>query len=98
VENRVTIPASELQVGDQGYCTLDSIYVAPSGPDEGHDVGSTARFLLPDANIYTEPVTTAKVHVTRLENGLAIRVPTGEVPSRYLPQVVPGSVPVLAAE
>ncbi len=101
MENRATTPLSQLQVGEEGFCTLDAIYVAPSapsGPDEGRDVATTALFLLPDAEVHAEPVMTSKVHVQRVEDGLVIRVPKGEVPSRYLPQIVPGSLPVVATE
>ena len=93
--------ASQMQVGDEGYCPVQDVYLAPSSPrgeDEGRDVASTSRFLLPDSDVYSEPSPTAKVHVRRLEEGFAIRMPPGEVASRYLRRLVPGSFPVVATE
>jgi hypothetical protein len=90
-----------MRVGDEGYCAVGAVYVAPASPtvpDEGRDVASTTRFLLPDSDVYSEPSPTAKVHVRRLEDGCAIRLPPGEVPSRYLPRPVPGSLPVIGTE
>jgi hypothetical protein len=92
---------SQMQVGDEGYCPIQAVYVAPSSPrgkDEGRDVASTSRFLLPDSEVYSESSPTAKVHVRRLEDGVAIRLPPGEVPSRYLRHIAPGSLPVVAIE
>jgi hypothetical protein len=99
VARQATIAAGQMRVGDEGYCPLDAVYVAPSsprGPNEGRDVASTGRFLLPESEVYPEPSPMAKVHLRRLEDGFAIRLPPGEVPSRYLPQPVPGSIPVMA--
>jgi hypothetical protein len=93
--------ASQMQVGDEGYCPVQDVYLAPSSPrgeDEGRDVASTSRFLLPDSDVYPEPSPTAKVYVRRLEDSVAIRLPAGEVPSRYLRRIVPGSIPVVAIE
>jgi hypothetical protein len=91
----------QMRVGDEGYCPVGAVYVAPASPtgaDEGRDVASTAQFLLPDSDVYSEPSPMAKVHLRRLEDGFAIRLPPGEVPSRYLPGLVPGSFPVVATE
>jgi hypothetical protein len=90
-----------MQVGEEGYCSIDAMYVAPSsppGPNEGHDVGMTARFLLPEAELYSEPSPMAKVHIRRLEDGFAITLPPGEVASRYRRCPVPGSLPVIATD
>jgi hypothetical protein len=90
-----------MRVGDEGYCRVGAVYVAPASPtgaDEGRGVAATTRFLLPDSDISSEPSPTAKVHVRRLEDGVEIRMPPGEVPSRYLPRPVPGSLPVVATE
>lgn len=98
---QATIGVGQMRVGDEGYCPLDAVYVAPSSPrglNEGRDVASTGRFLLPESDVYPEPSPMAKVHLRRLEDGFAIRLPPGEVPSRYLPQPVPGSLPVVAVE
>jgi hypothetical protein len=99
VANQATIAVGQMRVGDEGYCPIDSVYVAPSsprGPDEGCDVAATARFLLPDSDVCPEPSPRAKVHVRRVEDGYAIRLPPGEVASRYLRRPVPGSLPVIA--
>jgi hypothetical protein len=92
---------SQMRVGDEGYCPVQAVYVVPSSPrgeDEGRDVASTSRFLLPDSDVYSQPSPTAKVHLRRLEDGVAIHLPPGEVPSRYLRRIVPGSIPVVAIE
>jgi hypothetical protein len=101
VASQATIAIGHMQVGDEGYCPLGAVYVAPScstGPDDDRNVASTARFLLPDTDVYTEPSQMAKVHIRRLEDGFAIKLPPGEVASRYLQRPVPGSLPVLAIE
>jgi hypothetical protein len=98
---QATISIGQMLVGDEGYCHVDTVYVAPSSPigsDEGRNVAATCRFLLPESDVYPEPSPMAKVHVRRLEDGFAIRVPPGEVASRYLRRPVPGSFPVLAIE
>lgn len=99
--NRATIPVSQLQAGEQGYCAMEAIYIAPSaptGPEEGRGVGDTERFVPPDAEVHAEPTPLAKVRIRRLEAGLSLHLPSGELPTRYRPQVVPGSVPVVALE
>jgi hypothetical protein len=101
VARQATIAVGQMRVGDEGYCIVGALYVAPvspTGPDEGRGVAHTAQFLLPDSDVYSEPSPTAKVHVTRLEDGFAIRLPPGEVASRYLPRPVPGSLPVVGTE
>jgi hypothetical protein len=101
VTPRSTIAVGQLRVGDEGYCPVDAVYLAPSSPsgtDEGRDVAATARYLLPDAGIYLEPSPRAKLRLRRLEDGLAIRLPPGDVPSRYRRRPVPGSLPVVAIE
>ncbi len=98
---QATIAIGQMQVGDEGYCQVNAVYVAPSSPsgtEEGRDVASTTHFLLSDADVSSEPSPMAKVHVKRLEDGFAIRVPHGEVLSRYLRQPVPGSLTVTAIE
>lgn len=99
--NRATIPISQLQPGEQGYCAMEVIYVAPSapaGPEEGRSVGETERFVLPDAEIHAEQTPLAKARLRRLEAGLALHLPSGELPTRYRPRVLPGSLPVVALE
>jgi hypothetical protein len=101
VARQATIAVGRMLVGGEGYCPLGAVYVAPSaptGPDGGGGVASTARFLLADSDAYPEPSPMAGVHIRRLEGGFAIRLPPGEVPSRYLPRPVPGSFPVVATE
>ena len=98
---QATIAIGQMRVGDEGYCPVAAVYVAPASPtgaDEGRDVASTAQFLLPDSDVYSEPSPMAQVHVRRLADGCAIRLPPGQVPSRYLPRLVPGSLPVVAIE
>jgi hypothetical protein len=98
---QATIAVGQMRVGDEGYCPVGAVYVAPAsptGPDEGRGVASTKRFLLPNSDVYSEPSPTAKVHVRRLEDGFSIRMPPGEVASRYLSRPVPGSLPVVATE
>ncbi len=98
---QATIAVGQMRVGDEGYCVVGALYVAPvspTGPDEGRGVARTAQYLLLDSDVYSEPSPTAKVHVTRLEDGFAIRLPPGEVASRYLPRPVPGSLPVVGTE
>jgi hypothetical protein len=98
---QATIAVGRLRVGDEGYCRVGAVYVAPASPtgaDEGRGVASTTRFLLPDSDVYSEPSPMAKVHVRRLEDGIAIRMPPGEVASHYLPRPVPGSLPVVATD
>ena len=99
--SKATIAVGQMRVGDEGYCAVGAVYVAPaspSGPDEVRRVASTTRFLLPDSDVYDEPSPTAKVHVRRLDDGFAIRMPPGEVASRYLPRPVPGPLPVVGTE
>jgi hypothetical protein len=99
--SRETIAVGQMQVGEEGYCRIEAIYVAPSsprGPDESRDVAPTACFLLHDADVYSEPSPLAKLRVRRLEDGFAVRMPPGEVPSRYVRQPRPGSFPVVAME
>ena len=99
--SQATIAIGQMQVGDEGYCPLAAVYVAPSsprGPDQGRDVASTARFLLPDADIYSEASPRAKVRIRRLGDGFAVRLPPGEVPSRYVRQPRSGSLPIVAVE
>jgi hypothetical protein len=95
------IAVGQMKVGDEGYCPFGAVYVAPSSPtgtDEGRRVAATARFLLFDSDVYCEPSPLAKVHVKRLDDGFAIRLPPGEVPSRYLRRPIPSSLPVVATE
>jgi hypothetical protein len=101
VASQPTMAVGRMRVGEGGYCPIEAVYVAPlspKGPDEGRAVASTARFLRPDAGVYSEPSPLAKVRIRRMEDGFAIRLPPGEVPSRYLPQPGPGSVPVVTVE
>ena len=101
VARQATTAVGRMRVGDEGYCPVGAVYVAPASParaDQGRDVASTARFLLPESDVYSEPSPLAKLHVRRLEGGFAIRLPPGEVPSRYLPRHIPGSLPVIATE
>jgi hypothetical protein len=101
VARQATIAVSQMLVGEEGYCPIEALYVAPSSPsgsDVFCDVASTSRFLLPESDAYSEPSPMAKVHIRRLEDGFAIRLPPGEVPSRYLRRPVPGSLPVIAGE
>jgi hypothetical protein len=101
VASQATIAVGQMRVGDEGYCPIAAVYVAPSspiGPEGGRDVASTSLFLHPDADVYSEPSPLAKVHVRRLEEGFAIRLPAGEVPSRYLPRPRPEPLPVVAIE
>jgi hypothetical protein len=101
VARQATIAIGQMQVGDEGYCHVQAVYAAPSspkGPEEGRDVAATTYFLLPDADVTSEPSPMAKVYVKRLEDGFTIRVPHGEVLSRYLRQPVPGSLTVTAIE
>jgi hypothetical protein len=101
VASQATIVVGQMRVGEGGYCRIEAVYVAPSsprGPDVGRAVASTARFLRPDAGVYSEPSPLAKVRIRRMEDGVAIWLPPGEVPSRYLPQPRPGSVPVVTVE
>lgn len=98
---QATIPVGQMVVGEEGYCGIEVVYVAPSsprGPDKGREVAATARFLLPDADVYSEPSPMAKVQIRRLEDGFAIRLPPGEVATRYLRRPDPGSLPVIAFE
>src|SRR5689334_16377645 len=92
VARQATIAIGQMRVGDECYCSVGAVYVAPApltGPDEGRGVASTTCFLLLDSDVYSEPSPTAKVHVRRLLDGCAIRMPPGEVASRYLPRPVP---------
>jgi hypothetical protein len=101
VARQATIAVGQMRVGDEGYCPVGAVYVAPASPtgaDERRDVASTARFLLPESDVYSEPSPLAKLHVRRLEDGFAIRLPPGEVPSRYRPRPIPGSLPVIATQ
>jgi hypothetical protein len=101
VARQATIAVGQMRVGDEGYCPVGAVYVAPASPtgaDESRGVASTTRFLLPDSDIYSEPSPLAKVRVRRLEDGVEIRLPPGEVASRYLRRLVPGSFPVVATE
>src|SRR5690348_4148831 len=78
VARQATIAVGQMRVGDEGYCVVSALYVAPvspTGPGEGRGVAHTAQFLLPDSDVYSEPSPTAKVHITRLEDGFAIRLP-----------------------
>lgn len=98
--SRATISVGQTQVGDEGFCPVATVYLAPSSPrgQDGHDVATTSRFLLPDSDLWSEPSELAKVHVRRMEDGYAIRLPPGEVVTRYLPRPVPGSFLVIATE
>lgn len=99
--SQATIAIGQMAVGDEGYCAVDAVFLAPSssrGPDEGRDVAATAYFLRPDADVYSESSPIAKVHIRRREDGYAIGLPPGEVPSRYLRQPVPGSLRIVATE
>lgn len=101
VPSRATIAVGQLQVGEEGYCSLEAVYVAPTSPkapDEGRDVAATALFLLPDSEIYSEPSPLAKMHIRRLEEGYAVHLPAGEFPSRYRRSPAPDSLPVIATE
>jgi hypothetical protein len=101
VARQATIAVDQLRVGEQGYCPVEAVYLAPSsprGPDEGRDVASTAFFVLPESDVYSEPSPTAKILVRRQEDGFVIRLPHGEVPSRYRPRPAPGSLPIIALE
>jgi hypothetical protein len=101
VTRQATIAVDQMRVGEQGYCPLEAVYVAPSSPrgtDEGRDVASTALFVLPESDVYSEPSPMAKVLVRRLEDGFVIRLPHGEVPSRYRPRPAHGSLPIVALE
>jgi hypothetical protein len=91
----------QMQVGDEGYCPVAAVYVAPCSPRapaQGRDVASTARFLFPDAAVCSEASPRAKARIRRLEDGFSVRLPPGEVPSRYLRQARSGSFPVIAIE
>ena len=91
----------QLQIGDEGYCPVDAFYVAPSSPKGSGDssgVGSTLPFLLPETHVYPQFSPSAKVRIRRMEEGYAIRLPSGEVLSRYRGQPVPGSLPIFAID
>jgi hypothetical protein len=99
--SRATIAISQLNVGEQGYCPIDAVIVAPASPrgaEDGRDVAATAYLLAPEAEVAPEPSPTAKVHVSRRDEGYVIRLVAGEVPSRYLRRPGPGSIPVVAIE
>jgi hypothetical protein len=90
-----------MRVGDEGYCHAGAVFAAPADPrrpDEGRGVASTARFLFPESDVYSELSPRARIHVRRTEDGFAIRMPPAEVPSRYLRRAAPGSLPVIAVE
>jgi hypothetical protein len=98
VASQATIAVGQMQIGEEGYCPVEAVYMAPSspiGPEGGRGVASTSRYLVPDADVYPEPSPRAKVHVRRLEEGFAIQVPSGEVASRYRRQPYPDSLPVV---
>jgi hypothetical protein len=91
----------QMQVGDEGFCSLDALYVAPrppQGPGDAPVVACVSPFLLPESPVFGEPSASAKVHIRRLEAGFAILLPPGEVPSRYCREHPPGSLPVVAIE
>lgn len=91
----------QMPIDEAGYCLLEAVYVAPCsprGPEDGRNVGETALYMRPDADVFAEPSPIAKVYVRRLEGGFAIQLPAGEMPSRYLGRPVEGSLPVIALE
>jgi hypothetical protein len=90
-----------MQAGEKGFCSLDALYVAPRpprGPGDHPSVASVSPYLLPESPVFREPSALAKVHIGRLEDGFAIRLPPGEVPSSYRREHPPGSQPVVAIE
>jgi hypothetical protein len=101
VASQATIAVGQMRVGEEGYCPVDAVYAAPSsstGPDGARGVASTSHFIDPDAELYSEPSPWAKLHIWRQEDGFVIRLPSGYVPSRYLAQPSPESLPVVAIE
>ena len=101
--SRATIAAVEMRVGDEGFCLLGCrlrgarrLRKVPRGPRR--------RFHGPLPRARSGHLLRAIVdgqgtrQVGRLDEGFAIRLPPGEVPSRYLPQAAPDSLPIIAFE
>jgi hypothetical protein len=96
-----SMTVGEMQASDEGFCSLDAIYVAPRpprGPGDHLSVASVSPYLFPESPVFGEPSAMAKVHIRRLEGGFAIRLPPGEVPSSYRREHPPGSQPVVAID
>ncbi len=96
-----TIQVGQMQVGDEGYCAIEAVYLAPSASadsEAGRNVAATSLFLHPDADVQAEPSPLAKVQVLRREDGFVVRVPHGEAASRYLPRPCDGAIPVVGVE
>ena len=96
-----SMTVGQMQVGDEGFSSLDALYVAPRPPRGSGDhpsVASVSPFLVPDSPVFGEAVAMAKVRIRRLEDGFAIRLPPGEVPSSYRREHPPDSCPVVVIE
>ena len=96
-----SMTVGQMRASDEGFCSLDAIYVAPKpprGPGDHLSGASVSPYLFPESPVFGAPSGMAKVHIRRLEDGFAIRLPPGEVPSSYRREHPPDSCPVVVIE
>jgi hypothetical protein len=91
---------SEMGIGEEGFCSLKSLYGGPPLPIWGQDRRAsrtllmTRTFLL-DSEIYSVRSIHATLHVTREPMGFAVRVPDGAPTVRFRRDHPPIPLPIV---
>jgi hypothetical protein len=82
---------SEMTIGEEGFCSLESHYIGPACPlcVSGDQAGAnivTRTFLL-DSEVYEECSPQATLHVRRLIMGFLVGRPDDAPPVQSLPEL-----------
>jgi hypothetical protein len=94
---------SEMEIGEEGFCSLQSLYGGPALPTWGQDacvsgMPLTTRTFLVDSKVYPNRSPQAALRVKRLMAGFSVGFPDGAPTVKFLPGHPPSPLPVVGMD
>ena len=94
---------SEMEIGEEGFCSLQSLYGGPALPVWGHhaDVAGTlmtTRTFLVDSEVYPNWSLQATLNVKRLTAGFSVAFPDGATTVKFRRDHPATPLPVVGSE
>jgi hypothetical protein len=94
---------SEMEIGEEGFCSLQSLYGGPALPAWGQDgrvsgIPLTTRTFLVDSEVSPKRSPQAALRVKRLTAGFSVGFPDGAPTVKFLPGHPPKPLPVVGMD
>jgi hypothetical protein len=94
---------SEMEIGEEGFCSVLSLYGGPALPVWGEDarvsgIPVTTRTFLMDSEVYSKPSPEARLRVKRLKMGFSVGFPDGAPTVKFRAGHLPKPLPVVGMD